>query len=250
MYIKFNDTDGVVPCKIIPNGDHIVALQFQHGNAPIINTSGFKLFLDSEMQHDIGGDSYDGFTTIYRSDEKTELHNGYQLSNDGSVYIAPPPPEPAPEPEPYVPTLEETQEQKIAEMNMMQQSIIQAGVHVTLSDGTEEHFTLSGQDQTSLMGLQTQVAQGTDSIPWHTSDQSQHCKYYSNADMALIVTEAMQYITYHVTYFRDLRIYIRSLDDLDAVNAVYYGMEIPPEYQSEPLRDMLQAMTGGTDEGD
>ncbi len=116
---------------------------------------------------------------------------------------------------------------------------------------TKEHFTLSEQDQTSLMGLQTQVVQGVDNIPWHTSDQTQPCRYYSNADMALIVTAAMQYVTYHVTYYRDLRIYIRSLDNKDEVNTVYYGMEIPPEYQSEPLRDMLSAMAaGGTDAED
>lgn len=128
-------------------------------------------------------------------------------------------------------------------MNMIQQSIIQAGVQVTLSNGTEEHFTLSGQDQTSLMGLQTQVATGADNIPWHTSDQAQHCKYYSNADMALIVTAAMQYVTYHVTYFRDPRIYIRSLEEKEDVNAVFYGMPIPLEYQSRPLKDMLAQMS-------
>lgn len=244
MYIKFNDdADDTVQCTVIPQGNTIVTLQFPRGDEQIINTSGFKLYLDAEMQHDIGGDSYAGYTTVYRNDEETARYNGYQLSNDGSVYIAPPPPEPVPEPEPYVPTLEEVQEQKIAEMNMMQQSVIQSGVQVTLSDGTEEHFTLSGQDQTSLMGLQTQVAAGADNIPWHTSDQSQHCKYYSNADMALIVTAAMQYVTYHVTYYRDLRIYIRSLDNKDKVNAVYYGMQIPMEYQSEPLKDMLAQMS-------
>ncbi|MBD5531238.1 MAG: hypothetical protein HDQ98_03405 [Lachnospiraceae bacterium] len=72
------------------------------------------------MQHDIGGNSYDGFTTIYRNDDETAKANSYQLSNDGSVYIAPPPPEPAPAPEPYVRPLEDVQERKIAEMNAMQ----------------------------------------------------------------------------------------------------------------------------------
>lgn len=242
MYIKFNDAESAVQCTVKPQGN-VVTLQFPRGNDPVVNTSGFKLYLDEEIQHDISGNSYDGFTMIYRNDDETAKYNGYQLSNDGSVYIAPPPPEPAPDPEPYIPTLEEMQEQKITEMNMIQQSIIQAGVQVTLSDGTEEHFTLSGQDQTSLMGLQTQVATGADNIPWHTSDQAQHCKYYSNADMALIVTAAMQYVMYHVTYFRDLRIYIRSLEEKEDVNAVFYGMPIPPEYQSEPLKDMLAGMS-------
>lgn len=249
MYIKFNDAELAVRCTVIPQGDHIVTLQFPPAVEHVVNTSGFKLFLDDAMEHDIGGDSYDGYTTVYRDDGETAKYNGYQLSNDGSVYIAPPLPEPIPEPEPYVTTLEEVQEQKIAEMNMVQQSVIRTGVQVTLSDGTEEHFTLTDQDQTSLMGLQTQVASGADNIPWHTSDQSQHCKYYSNADMALIVSAAIQHVTFHVTYFRDLRIYVRALETKEDVEAVYYGMEIPLEYQSEPLQDMLQSL-GGTDEGD
>lgn len=256
MYIKFNDSDSErespVQCTVIPQGGTIVTLRFPTNTELVVNTSGFTLYLDAEMLQDIGGDSYTGFTTIYRNDNETARYNGYQLSNDGSVYTAPQLPDPEEfAPEPYVPTLEEVQEQKITEMNLMQQSVIQSGVQVTLFDGTQEHFTLSEHDQTSLMGLQTQVAQGVDNIPWHTSDQTQHCRYYSNADMALIVTAAMQYVTYHVTYYRDLRIYIRSLDNKDEVNTVYYGMEIPPEYQSEPLRDMLSAMAaGGTDAED
>ena len=51
-------------------------------------------------------------------------------------------------------------------MNNEQQKIIQAGINVTLTNGTIEHFTLTSQDQTSLMGLQAQVALGLDNIPW------------------------------------------------------------------------------------
>lgn len=198
-----------------------------------IETLGFTL---SRPDYDDDWD-YSDFTTIYRT---LENGNGVQFSNDESIYVEP---EPAPELpsipfEPYEPTLEELQELKVKEMNIEQQKLIQNGIDVTLTNGVIEHFTLSSQDQTSLMGLQTQVAQGLENIPWHTSNQSEHCKYYSNADMALIVTTAMQFVTWHVTYFRDLRIYIRTLDK-DFVSNVYYGMDIPVEYQSQPLKDMI-----------
>ena len=127
-------------------------------------------------------------------------------------------------------------------MNAAQQSVIQNGIDVTLTDGTVEHFTLTDHDQTSLMGLQTQVAQGVENIPWHTSDTAEHCKYYSNADMLLIVTAAMQYVTFHVTYFRDLRIYINAMEDKESVEAVTYGIIIPEEYRSEVLKDLYAAM--------
>lgn len=188
------------------------------------------------------GWDYSKFTTIYR-----ELEGAIQFSNDGSVYIEP---EPAPDPEPYVPTLEEVKESKIAEMNAAQQAVIQEGINVTLTNGTIEHFTLTDHDQTSLMGLQTQVVQGAEQIPWHTSDTSEHCKYYSNADMALIVATAMQYVTYHVTYFRDLRIYINALATKEEVETATYGIYIPEAYQSEVIKDMYEAMEVVNEAGD
>ena len=95
--------------------------------------------------------------------------------------------------------------------------------------------------QTSLVGLQGQVAAGEQNIPWHTSDEEEHCKFYSNADMAKITATAMEYVTWHVTYFRDLRIYIRALTENEEVEKVTYGMSIPEEYQSEPLKTMIAA---------
>lgn len=196
------------------------------GDFPI-KTTGFTL---SRIGQNDNWD-YSTYTTVYR-----EIEGGVQFSNDGSVYVEP---QPTPDPEPYVPTLEEVRERKVIEMNNAQQAIIAQGIDVTLTDGTVENFTLTDHDQTSLMGLQTQVAQGAEQIPWHTSDQSEHCKFYSNADMALITTAAMSCVTWHVTYFRDLRIYIRSLTTKEEVEAVAYGMDIPTEYQSDPLKAMI-----------
>lgn len=102
-----------------------------------------------------------------------------------------------------------------------------------------EHFSLTDHDQTSLVGLQTQVASGEENIPWHTSDETKHCKFYSNADMAKITATAMTFVTWHITYFRDLRIYIRSLESKEDVGRITYGTGIPEAYQSEPLKAML-----------
>lgn len=142
----------------------------------------------------------------------------------------------------YVPTLEEVKMEKVSEMNNAQQMAIQNGVDVTLTDGTIEHFALTENDQTSLIGLQTKVLAGEESIPWHTSDQSEHCKYYNNADMSIITATALSYVSYHVTYFRDLRIYINALETKEEVEDIFYGTSIPEEYQSEPLKDMVAAI--------
>lgn len=197
-------------------------------NSPV-NTSGFQLVTDTG---DVYGE-YEDYTTLYK-----ELDDGFILSNDGSTYVEP---EPIPVPEPYEPTLEEIKEQKIAEMNFEQQRVIKAGINVTLSEGITEHFTLKDQDQISLMGLQTLAAQGTEKIPWHESNNAEHCKYYSAEDMNKITSAALSFISFQVTYFRDLRIYINSMQDRESVQEVKYGMYIPEEYQSEVLADFYSA---------
>lgn len=195
------------------------------------NISGFHLITDNG---DVFG-KYEDYTTLYHT-----LETGFQLSNDGSVYVEPEP-TPVPEPEPYEPTLEEVQEAKVLEMNAAQQSTIEYGVDVQLTNGTTEHFSLTQYDQQSLMGLQTLVDAGQEIIPWHNSNEEEHCKFYSNADMARIITTALAYVTYHVTYFRDLRIYIRALTDKEDIQSIQYGDPIPAEYQSEVLQTLSQS---------
>lgn len=292
-YIKFRDAKNLIKGSVIPQGDNIVTLKFP--KEKVVDTSGFNLYLDDKGEIDIGGSKYLSYTTIYRNDEETDKYNGYQLSNDGSVYSAPIPtitfsangggtlsgnltqsvenyedlviPTPIPDenyefsewvPEipksgkvnasatytasfTYVQTLAEIKEQKIKEMNAAQQAIIQNGVEVTLSESTTERFTLKDQDQMSLMGLQTLAQQGIDRIPWHEANNAEHCKYYSAEDMGRITGAALSFISYHVTYFRDLRIYINSMTDKESVESVTYGMYIPAEYQSEVLADFYAA---------
>ena len=234
-YLRYVGEKSPYKAKIIPNRN-VVTIEFDSEKE--VSTAGFDLFLDKECNVDIGGTDYRGFTTIYRNDDETRKYNGYQLSNDGSKYAEP---EPSPTPIPQEPTIEELQEMKVVEMNTEQQKTIQKGVDVVLTSGETEHFMLSEHDQTSLIGLQTKVIAGEEQIPWHNSDETEHCKFYSNADMALITNTSMGYVTWHVTYFRDLRIYIRSLRTKEEIEAVFYGMDIPEEYRSEPLIGMMAA---------
>lgn len=233
-YIRFKGEADALKASVIPNGN-IVTLKFVEEKR--VRASGFDLFLDKQCKIDIGGNSYSGFTTIYRNDEVTEAYNGYQLSNDGSVFVAQEQDEPGETAE-IVMSLEELKDSKVAEMNAAQQQAIQMGIDVTLGDGSVERFSLTENDQTSLIGLQARVAAGDELIPWHTSDQEEHCKYYSNEDMARITKAALSYVSYHVTYFRDLRIYIHSMLEREEVEGTFYGIVIPDEYQSEPLKDM------------
>lgn len=232
-YIKAKNSEEYIKASIRQIKENVVKVTAEKTLPDMSN--GFCFYLNYGDKHPAG--KYEKYTTIYQ--EYSPEEKAY--SNDGSIYI-PPEPEPEPEPEPPAPpTLEEVQETKVAEMNMTQQAVIEAGMDVQLTGGEKEHFSLTQYDQQSLMGLQSLVTAGEENIPWHTSDETEHCKFYSNADMALIVATALSFVTYHVTYFRDLRIYIRSMNDTESIEAVYYGIEIPETYQSEPLKAMLAA---------
>ena len=229
-YIKAINSKEYIKATVMKTKENVVKVKAEKALPDMKN--GFLFFLNVGDRKPAG--RYEDYVTVFREYDLTEK----EYSNDGSVYIPPVIPEPEPVPEP---TLEEVQETKVAEMNTAQQTVIAAGVDVQLTNGQTEHFTLTQYDQQSLMGLQTQVAEGAEAIPWHTSDEAEHCKFYSNADMKKIVDTALAYVTYHVTYFRDLRIYIRSLTDKEQVKAITYGVEIPVGYQSEPLKAMLAA---------
>lgn len=137
-------------------------------------------------------------------------------------------------------TIAFAREAKVADMNATQQSIIDNGVEVELSTGVER-FTLTLHDQSSLEALAVAAANGQPQIPWHNANEDEQCKFYSNEDMNKIIAAGQAFITYHVTYFRDLRIYIRSLNSKSDIAAVTYGMEIPAKYQSEVLKALLAA---------
>lgn len=230
LNMKYTGDEIIYPVEFNAVSNNVVELK---GDFPVL-TDGFTL---SRPDHDDNWD-YSAYTTVYY-----EIDGGVQFSNDGSIYE---PPEPTPEPdfpaaEPYEPTLEEIKKQKIAEMNTEQQKVIQNGIEVTLTDGTTELFELTDHDQISLMGLQTLAQQGVDRIPWHEADNAEHCKYYSAENMKRITGATLSFISYQVTYFRDLRIYINSMTDKESVQSVTYGTYIPQEYQSEVLADFYAA---------
>ena len=60
--------------------------------------------------------------------------------------------------------------------------------------------------------------------------------------MKIITDMATLLVTFEVTWFRDLRIYINSLQTKEEVEAIEYNIIIPEEYQSEVLKDLLAQM--------
>ena len=175
-----------------------------------------------------------GWNTVYRDEGQTVY-----LSDDGSVYQTPDPDtggEILP-PEPYEPTLEELQVAKKREISQACETAIYFGVDVTLTDGSTEHFSLTEHDQLNLFGKQAQLTAGVNQLEYHSDGQP--CRYYSAADMTTIITKAMWHVSYHTTYCNALNMWIVGCESAEEVQQIFYGADVPEQYQSEVLKAYL-----------
>jgi hypothetical protein len=168
-----------------------------------------------------------GWNTVYRDEGQTVY-----LSDDGSVYTPPTDPEPVTPPEPYVPTLAELQE-----VSRACEQAIYSGVSVTLADSSTEHFALTEHDQLNLFGKQAQLAAGIEQLEYHSDGRP--CRYYSAADMKNIVEKAMWHVSYHTTYCNALNMWIVGCESAEEVQQIFYGADVPEQYQTEVLKAYL-----------
>ena len=173
-----------------------------------------------------------GWTTVYRDEGQTVY-----LSDDGSVYVPPADPEPVTPPEPYVPTLAELQASKKQEVSRACEQASYSGVSVTLADRSTEHFALTEHDQLNLFGKQAQLTAGVNQLEYHSDGQP--CRYYSAADMTTIITKAMWHVSYHSTYCNALNMWIAGCESAEEIQQIFYGADVPEQYQSEVLKAYL-----------
>lgn len=179
---------------------------------------------------------YKAYTTLYR-----ELTNGLQFSNDGSVYIEPEKPDPVPE-EPYVPTLEEVKAAKKQEIYAAYNVDVAAGVDVELSTGMQ-HFPLQGEDREFLMGKQLELS-GSNAEIVSYQDSDNHCMLLSRGDMQKIITAALTFVNFKTTYRNNLCEWVDQCGTKEAAGQIFYGINIPEEYQNEVFKMYLAQKQG------
>ena len=66
--------------------------------------------------------------------------------------------------------------------------------------------------------------------------------------MQQIVTAAMEHVSYHTTYCNSLNMWISGTETAEELETIFYGADIPEEYQSEVLKDYLIRIMEGADE--
>lgn len=142
----------------------------------------------------------------------------------------------------YIPnmiTLDFLKSSKTSEMSEVCNKTIIGGFDVELSDNKTYHFDMTLEDQLNISSLETQIRFGADQVPYHASGEL--CRMYSAEDISKVVEVAMNFKTYHITYFNSLKNYINSMGSKEQVRDVYYGIEIPMEYQSNVLKMLLNS---------
>lgn len=238
MNVRFQGSGTIYQMKVTVPAEGLVQLHFPIPDGVEV-TTGFEVLTEKGTVY---GD-YTGYTTIYREMEDGSII----LSNDGSVYVPPAPPEAAdPEPEPEPPALEEVRAQKLQEVGEACRQIIHAGVDVVLPDNTVEHFSLKEEDQINLFGKQAQLISGAERLEYHQDGHP--CRYYTAEEMQAIITAAMQHVSYHTTYCNSLNMWIAGATTTEELNTIFYGADIPEEYQSQVLKDYLNAIMGNVGE--
>lgn len=135
-------------------------------------------------------------------------------------------------------------ETKVQELSNTCSNTIYQGIPITLSNGSTQHFTLTEQDQLNLSGIGLKLLMGAQQIAWHEDDVTKECQYYSAEDAQKIIATLTTFKEYHITYFRDLRIYVYSLNTVEEVEAIEYGFELPEEFKSRVLKDYEQLLKG------
>lgn len=133
---------------------------------------------------------------------------------------------------------------KIQSLSTTCSDIIYQGIDVTLSDNSIQHFTLTERDQLNLSGIGLKLLMGAEQVAWHEDDETKECQYYSAQDAQLIIGTLTTFKEYHITYFRDLRIYVNSLQTVEEVNAIWYGIVLPEEFKSQVLKDYEKLLKG------
>lgn len=141
------------------------------------------------------------------------------------------------DPTPVIPNINPNEEasiefmkySKTLEMSRDCKAAIENGFDLMLR-GESHHFSLSTQDQLNLMALSTTLNM-QDMIPYHADNEE--TKFYSAEEIKAIIDGAAAHKTYHTTYYNILKSYINSLDSIETIAAITYGIDVPTEFHNE-----------------
>lgn len=131
------------------------------------------------------------------------------------------------------PTLDFVRAAKIAEMSRTCNKTIENGFDIETEDGIH-HYSYALEDQLNLMNLSAAIARGEEQLSYHADGEL--CRFYTAAEINEIISAGNAWKTYHTTYFNALKAYINSLETIEEIDAITYGIELPEEFKTDVLR--------------
>ena len=122
--------------------------------------------------------------------------------------------------------LESVKESKIAELNVVCAKKIEEGIEY---NGKKYSYTI--QDQSNMSSaVNTAKTSGLD-VPYHANDNL--CELYTCEEISTIHNQEQMNLTMCNTYFNQMKMYIKSIDDvdkIDEINAITWGTELSGKY--------------------
>lgn len=129
---------------------------------------------------------------------------------------------------------------KLSELSAACNAVIVAGIDVETSNGTN-HFNLTVEDQSNINNLFRVVELGGTEYPYQSDGGI--CYVYSAADIAAIYIAAQTLITTQTAYHNALKSYVQTLEDVEVISEITYGMDLPEPYHTELAGKMLSAQS-------
>lgn len=118
--------------------------------------------------------------------------------------------------------LDEAIEKKISELSSDCSEAIISGF-----DFNNEHYSFNLDDQSNIQGSKILADAGIP-VPYHP-DGGDCREYDPNEFLALIMTATIHKES-HLTYFNQLKQYIKTLTDIDSIKSITYGVELTGSY--------------------
>lgn len=133
-------------------------------------------------------------------------------------------------------TVEYVKSKKLKEIANACSSAIELGFDTLLSDGVSHHFSMTIQDQMNINTIIDMAKAGIDYIPYHADGEVE--RNYPQEDIFTIGNASAKHRFYNISYHNSLKQYVSSLDTIEEISAVSYGMVIPKEFINSSLRDI------------
>lgn len=128
---------------------------------------------------------------------------------------------------------------KIAELSAVCNQAINQGMEIQLTPEVKEYFTYSIDDQANISEMFNALILGAESYPYHASGAE--CRMYTPSEIVTMYSSLSGLKTHHLTYYNQLRAYVESLSDAEAIQAVTYGQELTGDYLTKYNQLVAQA---------